>query len=141
MEHIFISLLFIFLFLLGIVGSLLAIKEFFSATVGHYYCNKVANKLQWKAEETPISKKCRMMSKEDAETEFRLWWRILPTELPTIVRIFSDNDWNRLKVSDCDFYHFKDESEFKKFTIQLKTLGDLRNFEKTASDRIIWYEP
>jgi hypothetical protein len=144
MEHIFISLLFIFLFLLGIVGLLYGIKAFFSATVGHYYYNKPTNKIQWKAEETMASKKCRMMSDGDNENEFFLLWKTIPTEIPPIVRIFGDNDWNRLVIDSSIYreaFHFNNEHEFKEFVTPLKTLNDLRNFQRKSSDRIIWYEP
>lgn len=144
MEQIFIILLFIFVFLLGIVGSLLAIKWFFSATVGHYYRNKPTNKIQWKAEETMASKKCRMMSEGDNENEFFLLWKIIPTEIPPIVRIFSDNDWNRLVIDSSVYretFHFNNEREFKEFVMPLKTLNDLRNFQRKSSDGIVWYHP
>lgn len=144
MEQIFITLLFIFLFLLGIVVLLYCIKAFFSVTVGHYYRNKSTNKIQWKVEETMASKKCRMMSKGDNENEFFLLWKIIPTEIPPIVRIFGNNDWNRLVIDSSIFretFHFNNEHEFKEFVMPLKTLNDLRNLQRKSSDGIVWYHP
>ena len=66
-------------------------------------------------------------------------WRILPSELPYLIRVYGYNDWERF--AQTKYIKFNNEQEFKDFVGKLKTLKDLREYYNKVDDKIIWYEP
>ena len=66
-------------------------------------------------------------------------WRILPSEVPYIIRVYGYNDWERF--AQTEYLHFENEKEFKDFVSKFKTRKDLREYYNKIDDKIIWYEP
>lgn len=140
-ENIFIST-FCFLVFLGLIGALLAfIKYAILYPLSSYYTRRGTNKLQWKANESSASREYRINGSTDSSliNQFYLEWRILPSELPYIIRVYGYNDWENFPQTE--YLHFENEKEFKDFVSKLKTRKDLREYYNKIDDKIIWYEP
>lgn len=120
---VIICLLFM-LFMLVITIKLIIIMP-----ICRYYIEKEDNLIQWRAIETESSLKCRP---RDSYHWFDLYYRILPSELNTFVRIFGSNGWE---------IHFGDvklenKEEFVNFISKHKTLADIKD-----DDRLCWTYP
>ena len=140
-ENIFVGT-FMFLIFLGLIGILLAtIKYAIMYPLSSYYTKRGTNKLQWKACETSSSRELRIngCTDNDMISQFYLEWRILPSELPYIVRVYGFNDWENFRQEE--YLNFKNEQEFKHFVNDFKTLKDLREYYNKIDDKIVWYEP
>lgn len=140
-ENILVAVFFLFLFTAATVGLLFLIKHLIIYPLSCYYTKRGANKLQWKAIESSASRELRINGciDNDIINQFYLEWRILPSELPYIIRIYGYNDWERF--TQTEYLHFKNEQEFKHFVSDFKTLKDLREYYNKIDDKIIWYEP
>ena len=57
-----------------------------------YHLNKRSNKIEWKCEETWDSMQ-KFKNKESNTHVCNLYFRVMPSELNTFVRINGDNDW------------------------------------------------
>lgn len=133
---------FLFVIFLGLIGMLLAfIKYAILYPLSSYYTKRGTNKLQWKASEASSSRELRIngCTDNDMISQFYLEWRILPSELPYIVRIYGFNDWENFRQEE--YLKFKNEQEFKHFVNDFKTLKDLREYYNKVDDKIVWYEP
>lgn len=133
---------FLFVILLGLIGALLVfIKYAILYPLSSYYTKRGTNKLQWKACETSSSRELRIngCTDNDMISQFYLEWRILPSELPYIVRVYGFNDWENFRQEE--YLKFKNEQEFKHFVNDFKTLKDLREYYNKVDDKIVWYEP
>ena len=133
---------FLFVILLGLIGALLAfIKYAILYPLSSYYTKRGTNKLQWKASEASSSRELRIngCTDNDMISQFYLEWRILPSELPYIVRVYGFNDWENFRQEE--YLKFKNEQEFKHFVSDFKTLKDLREYYNKVDDKIVWYEP
>ena len=133
---------FLFVILLGLIGALLAfIKYAILYPLSSYYTKRGTNKLQWKAYETSSSRELRIngCTDNDMISQFYLEWRILPSELPYIIRVYGFNDWENFRQEE--YLKFKNEQEFKHFVNDFKTLKDLREYYNKVDDKIVWYEP
>lgn len=133
---------FLFVILLGLICALLAfIKYAILYPLSSYYTKRGTNKLQWKASEASSSRELRIngCTDNDMISQFYLEWRILPSELPYIVRIYGFNDWENFRQEE--YLKFKNEQEFKHFVNDFKTLKDLREYYNKVDDKIVWYEP
>lgn len=133
---------FLFVILLGLICALLAfIKYAILYPLSSYYTKRGTNKLQWKACETSSSRELSIngCTDNDMISQFYLEWRILPSELPYIVRVYGFNDWENFRQEEC--LKFKNEQEFKHFVNDFKTLKDLREYYNKVDDKIVWYEP
>lgn len=141
LENILIIIFLCFLFALLTVGLLFLIKFIIIYPLSCYYTKRGTNKLQWKACETSSSRELRINGciDEDMISQFYLEWRILPSELPYIVRVYGFNDWESFRQEE--YLKFKNEQEFKHFVSDFKTLKDLREYYNKVDDKIIWYEP
>ena len=141
LENILVAIFLCFLFALLTVGLLFLIKFIIIYPLSCYYTKKGTNKLQWKACETSSSRELRINGciDEDMISQFYLEWRILPSELPYIVRVYGFNDWESFRQEE--YLKFKNEQEFKHFVSDFKTLKDLREYYNKVDDKIIWYEP
>ena len=140
-ENIFVST-FCFLVFLGLICALLAfIKYAILYPLSYYYTRRGTNKLQWKANESSASREYRINGITDSSliNQFYLEWRILPSELPYIIRVYGYNDWERF--AQTEYLHFENEKEFKEFVSKLKTRKDLREYYNKVDDKIVWYEP
>ena len=100
----------------------------------HYCLYKSKNKIEWKCEET---EKCfdyyTKTSFEDASNrwmEFEICYRIKPSEVNWLVRIFGDNDWNYPFDKTFWFYENDAEKEFKGIIKEYETLDDVRKLER-----------
>ena len=133
---------FLFVILLGLIGALLAfIKYAILYPLSSYYTKRGTNKLQWKASEASSSRELRIngCTDNDMISQFYLEWRILPSELPYMVRVYGFNDWENFRQEE--YLKFKNEQEFKHFVNDFKTLKDLREYYNKVDDKIVWYEP
>lgn len=141
-ENILVGVFFIFIFLFLIVALLFGIKWVIIQPLSYYYTKRGTNKLQWRAEETSFSRENRINRRHtdnDMISQFYLEWRILPSELPYIVRVYGFNDWENFRQEEQ--LKFKNEQEFKHFVSDFKTLKDLREYYNKVDDKIVWYEP
>ena len=141
LENILVAIFCCFLFALLTVGLLFLIKFIIIYPLSCYYTKRGTNKLQWKASETSSSRELRINGciDNDMISQFYLEWRILPSELPYIVRIYGYNDWENFRQEE--YLKFKNEQEFKHFVSDFKTLKDLREYYDKIDDKIVWYEP
>ena len=141
LENILITIFCCFIFAVITVGLLFFIKFIIIYPLSCYYTKKGTNKLQWKACETSSSRELRIngCTDNDMISQFYLEWRILPSELPYIVRVYGFNDWENFRQEE--YLKFKNEQEFKHFVNNFKTLKDLREYYNKVDDKIIWYEP
>ena len=113
---------FLFVIFLGLIGMLLAfIKYAILYPLSSYYTKRGTNKLQWKASEASSSRELRIngCTDNDMISQFYLEWRILPSELPYIVRVYGFNDWENFRQEE--YLKFKNEQEFKHFVNDFKT--------------------
>ena len=141
LENILGAIFCCFLFALLTVGLLFLIKFIIIYPLSCYYTKRGTNKLQWKANESSASREYRINGSTDSSliNQFYLEWRILPSELPYIVRVYGYNDWENFRQEE--YLKFKNEQEFKHFVSDFKTLKDLREYYNKVDDKIIWYEP
>jgi hypothetical protein len=97
--------------------------------------------LQWKATETSASIKNRLNGDnlDNRLNSFDLVWRILPSELPYIIRVYGYNEWE--EFDQIKYNKFNNEEEFKNFVGRFKTYKDLREYYNKIDNRIVWYEP
>lgn len=140
-ENIFVAT-FMFLIFLVLIGILLAaIKYAILYPLSSYYTKRGRNKLQWKASETSSSRELRINGFTDNDTlnQFCLEWRILPSELPYIIRVYGYNDWE--KFIQTNYIKFDNVEEFRKFVRQFRTLKELKEYYNNVDNKIIWYEP
>lgn len=141
LENILVAIFCCFLFALLTVGLLFLIKFIIIYPLSCYYTKRGTNKLQWKACETSSSRELRINGciDNDKINQFYLEWRILPSELPYIIRVYGYNDWESFVQTK--YLKFKNEQEFKHFVNDFKTLKDLREYYNKIDDKIVWYEP
>lgn len=141
LENILGAIFCCFLFALLTVGLLFLIKFIIIYPLSCYYTKRGTNKLQWKANESSASREYRINGSTDSSliNQFYLEWRILPSELPYIVRVYGYNDWENFRQEE--YLKFKNEQEFKHFVSDFKTLKDLREYYDKIDDKIVWYEP
>ncbi len=141
LEDILVAVFFLFVITAATVGLLFLIKYLIIYPLSCYYTKRGTNKLQWKANESSASREFRINGSTDSclLNQFYLEWRILPSELPYIVRVYGFNDWEYFRQEEC--LKFKNEQEFKHFVSDFKTLKDLREYYNKVDDKIIWYEP
>lgn len=141
LENILVAVFCLFLLTAVTVGLLFLIKFIIIYPLSCYYTKRGTNKLQWKANESSASREFRINGSTDSSliNQFYLEWRILPSELPYIIRVYGYNDWERF--TQTEYLHFEDEQEFKDFVSNLKTRKDLKEYYNKVDDKIIWYEP
>ena len=141
LENILVAIFLCFLFALLTVGLLFLIKFIIIYPLSCYYTKRGTNKLQWKACETSSSRELRIngCTDNDMISQFYLEWRILPSELPYIVRVYGFNGWENFRQEE--YLKFKNEQEFKHFVNDFKTLKDLKEYYNKIDDKIVWYEP
>ena len=84
-----------------------------------WHIQRGKNKIQWRAVKT---------SKTESDAEYRLQYRVMPSELSKFVRIYGSNEWR----SDGILRYFNSEVEFVEFARKydtLKKVGHLLNGE------------
>lgn len=143
LENILVAVFALFCLITAIIGGILLIKFLIIYPISCYYTKRGTNKLQWKAIETSFSRQARINGKLNSFlNDFSLKWRILPSELPYLIRIYGYNDWKDFgQYVYTDYIKFNNEKEFKDFVNKFKTLKDLREYYNKVDDKIIWYEP
>ena len=140
MESIFETICAFAIILLFILVLLALIKMIIMYPLSRYYMRRPTNKLQWKATETSYSKESRIRGLVTGnKRQFKLEWRILPSELPLIIKAYGSNHWEEFKATR--YIEFNDEQEFKDFVSKFKTLKDLKKYYHTVDDVTVWYEP
>ena len=141
LENILVAIFCCFLFALLTVGLLFLIKFIIIYPLSCYYTKKGTNKLQWKAIETSASIKNRLNGDnlDNRLNSFDLVWRILPSELPYIIRVYGYNEWE--EFDQIKYNKFNNKEEFKNFVGRFKTYKDLREYYNKIDNRIVWYEP
>lgn len=141
LENILIAIFCCFLFAGLTVALLFLIKLIIIYPLSCYYTKRGTNKLQWKATETSSSRELRINGCTDNNmiNQFYLEWRILPSELPYIIRVYGYNDWESFRQEKC--LNFENEQEFKHFVSDFKTLKNLKEYYNKVNNKIVWYEP
>lgn len=141
LENIAVAVFLLFLFTAATVGLLFLIKFLIIYPLSCYYTKKGTNKLQWKANESSASREYRINGSIDNSliNQFYLEWRILPSELPYIIRVYGYNDWE--KFIQTNYIKFDNVEEFRKFVRQFRTLKELKEYYNNVDNKIIWYEP
>jgi len=141
LENILTIIFFSFLFAIITIGLLFLIKFIIIYPLSCYYTKRGTNKLQWKAIESSASREYRINGSTDSSliNQFHLEWRILPSELPYIIRVYGYNDWERF--TQTDYLNFHNVEEFRKFVRQFRTLKELKEYYNNIDDKIVWYEP
>ena len=141
LEDILIAIFGSFIFVVITVCLLFLIKFVIIFPLSCYYTKRGTNKLQWKAIETSSSRELRVNGSTDSclLNQFYLEWRILPSELPYIIRVYGYNDWERF--TQTDYINFHNVEEFRKFVRQFRTLKELKEYYNNIDDKIVWYEP
>lgn len=120
-----IFLIFCFICLYGIFIVL------FRITIGAYYKSKPNNKLQWKT-----------IERFENYGYFEIYYRILPSELPTFVKCFTDNTWQNVTADfDVSKRNFKNEQDFVQFCDTYKTKQQLIDFKRNNCGRKIYIYP
>ena len=101
----------------------------------NYQLNKKTNKIQWRCEETYVSRN-NFRNGETDNHICNLSYRVLPSEVNKFIRIYGDNPWCKT------FTHlkFKNEKEFKNFVKDFQTINDIKRY-LNKEDGILWYEP
>jgi hypothetical protein len=140
-ENIVVAVFFLFIITAATVGLLFLIKYIIIYPLSCYYTKRGTNKLQWKAIESSSSREFRINGSTDSclLNQFYLEWRILPSELPYIIRVYGYNDWEGF--TQTEYIKFDNVQEFRKFVRQFRTLKELREYYNKINDKIIWYEP
>lgn len=141
LENILVAIFCCFLFAGLTVALLFLIKLIIIYPLSCYYTKRGTNKLQWKAIESSTSREFRVNGNTDSclLNQFYLEWRILPSELPYIIRVYGYNDWENFKQEE--YFKFNNEQDFKHFVSDFKTLKDLREYYNKVNNKIVWYEP
>lgn len=98
-EYGIIMLFGIVLILLASCIALLVIKGLFIYPFSKYYIQKPTNKIQWKAVETDSSKEIRLNHPNHTigKNIYELYYRVLPSELPFLVKVFDFNKWQNFR--------------------------------------------
>lgn len=107
-------------------------------TIGVYCKYKLLNrqnKIEWLCDETWDSMQ-KFRNKESNMHTCNLYFRILPSELTTFVRIFGDNEW--IKVFEN--LSFENKEDFVKFVSDFKTRGDIRSYINKRNGEL-WRHP
>ena len=141
LENILVAVFCLFVITVATVGLLFLIKFLIIYPLSCYYTKRGTNKLQWKATESSTSREIRANGNTGSclLNQFYLDWRILPSELPYIIRVYGFNDWERF--AQTKYLNFENEQEFKDFVGKLKTLKELREYYNNVDNKIVWYEP
>lgn len=105
--------------------------------INEHFLYKETNKIQWMCKESTESVVDRLSNKTN-DMYCDLFYRVLPSELPKFVRIFSDNPWY-------DVYEFQKlkintKEEFEDFVKDFKTLKDIHDFHNHKNG-VLWYHP
>ena len=115
----------VFMFSIGILlGGVGLLSFIIIYPICEYNLKKKSNKLQWKFIETTQSK----VSNSDSYYG-SLYYRILPSELSTFVKIFGSNNWIYYES-----IKFKSKDEFVKFAYKYNILDKLKTED-------YWIEP
>ena len=140
-QQIITGIFILFVLALSSVGLFWFLKFLVIYPLSLYYTKRGTNRLQWRANESSESRENRINGNLESETinDFYLDWRILPSELPYLIRVYGYNDWESFVQTK--YIKFNNEQEFKDFVGKLKTRKDLRNYYNKVDNKIVWYEP
>lgn len=107
-----------------------------------YHLGKSENKIEWKCEETEGNYERRIttafVGKPEERIEFRIGYRVKPSELNWFVRRFGNNDWVYPFPRAFGYYKGSEE-DFNELVKDYVTLGDIRKLERKEG-RITWYK-
>ena len=140
-QQIITAVFILFVLALSSVGLFWFLKFLVIYPLSLYYTKRGTNRLQWRANESSASRENRINGNLESETinDFYLDWRILPSELPYLIRVYGYNDWESFVQTK--YIKFNNEQEFKDFVGKLKTRKDLINYYNKVDNKIVWYEP
>ena len=118
----------IFLLLFVTFILVIAFQLIIIMPICRYYIGKEDNLIQWQAIETEASSK---YCTQDSNHRFDLYYRVLPSELNTFVRVFASNEWEIFFEN----IMLENKEEFIKFISKYKRLADIKD------DRLCWTYP
>ncbi len=100
-----------------------------------YQLNKISNKIQWRCQETYESRN-NFLNGETDNHICDLSYRVLPSEVNKLTRIYGDNHWNETFTD----LKFKNKEEFQNFVKDFQTINDIKRYINKENG-ILWYEP
>ena len=101
----------------------------------NYQLNRKSNKIQWRCQETYESRN-NFLNGESDNHICDLSYRILPSEVNKLTRIYGNNHWNETFTN----LKFKNKEEFQIFVKNFQTLNDIKTYVDKENG-ILWYEP
>ena len=101
----------------------------------NYQLNRKSNKIQWRCQETYESRN-NFLNGESDNHICDLSYRILPSEVNKLTRIYGNNHWNETFTD----LKFKNKEEFQIFVKNFQTLNDIKTYVDKENGNL-WYEP
>lgn len=127
--------------LLFCFAVLFAIKWLFIYPFCEYCLKKETNKIQWKAVEKEESREIRINNPTYTFgiNVFDLYYRVLPSELPLLVKVFKFNKWEHFDTEHALIFNQKEQ--FIDFVSKFKTYADIKKYNKELDNKITWIHP
>lgn len=131
-----LELIFCGLFLFGMVCLILGILYLVIIyPYVTYQLSRKSNKIQWRCQETYESRN-NFLNGESDNHICDLSYRILPSEVNKLTRIYGNNHWNETFTN----LKFKNKEEFQIFVKNFQTLNDIKTYVDKENGTL-WYEP
>ena len=100
-----------------------------------YQLNRKSNKIQWRCQETYESRN-NFLNGESDNHICDLSYRVLPSELHKLTRIYGNNHWHETFTN----LKFKNKEEFQIFVKDFQTVNDIETYINKENG-VLWYEP
>ena len=131
-----LEIIFCGLFLFGIICLILGILYMIIIyPCVNYQLNRKSNKIQWRCQETYESRN-NFLNGESDNHICDLSYRILPSEVNKLTRIYGNNHWHETFTN----LKFKNKEEFQIFVKDFQTVNDIETYINKENG-ILWYEP
>ena len=100
-----------------------------------YQLNRKSNKIQWRCQENYEARN-KFLNSESDKHICDLSYRVLPSEVNKLTRIYGNNHWNETFTK----LKFKNKEEFQIFVKNFQTLNDIKTYVDKENGTL-WYEP
>ena len=100
-----------------------------------YQLNRKSNKIQWRCQENYEARN-KFLNSESDKHICDLSYRVLPSEVNKLTRIFGDNYWHETFIN----LKFKNKEEFQIFVKDFQTINDIKTYVDKENGTL-WYEP